>query len=408
MPDLASPIPLVTGAAASQSRSDASVSPRAMWLATALLVLSAVLLGLQLTNPVMGDIPYYRSVGQKLLHGEPLYGAQPLEYPPYVLLWWILPALTGSVRAFLVVFGLQLLVIDLAAKRLLLLEGRRLSAARWWMPTAVFTVTSLLLGYVYLKRFDLVPAALVLFGTVQLFRGRPLSSGLLIAAGIATKFYPVVLVPLFAVVTWRRQQLGRWLAGVGLGLAPLIILAFFLRWWRFPLMHEGRGLQVESLYAGVLWLAHRLGGLDVAWVRAVAATELQGPAAAMTLRAARVVWVVTVLFSAGLSIARAWRGVDDIGRFARLALLPLLAFVAFNFVLSPQYLIWLTGLMALAVTIAWDWPITLLLLAVAAGPLSYPAVSYYAGYDLPHVLGLCLRNFLLVGAWIGFVLRPAP
>jgi hypothetical protein len=146
----------------------------------------------------------------------------------------------------------------------------------------------------------------------------------------------------------------------------------------------------------------------VTWVGAAAATELHGDAANAALRLARVVWVLTVLFSTSLSILRAWRGVGDIGRFSRLALLPLLAFVAFNFVLSPQYLIWLVGFAALAVTIGWDWPLVLLLLAVAAGPLSYPAVSYYAGYDLPHVLGLCLRNFLLVGAWIGLVMRPVP
>jgi hypothetical protein len=400
----------VTAVAHSDVPTEAPETPWQRYRTPALVILlSTVIYGGQLVNPVYGDIELYRTVGLKVLHGQPLYGNPPLEYPPYIVVWWILPALAGDLWGYRVLFGLELMAIDIGVKALLYAEGRRVfRGAKAYLPLLIFSAAGLFQIYVYLKRFDLIPAAMTFVGAVLFARRWPLASGLLFALAIGTKVYPLVLLPFLAVLAVREGTLARWLAGGVLGLLPLALLSRSMPWWRFQEMHAVRGLQVESLYAGFLWLAHRVGGLSVEWVHRPAGTELHGPVANTWLHLGRGLWIVAVVVSAIVSVRRAMHGPGDVGRMARLALLPLLGFIAFNFVLSPQYLMWMGGFLALASLEGWDWPLSVLFAAVAAAPSSYPAISYFSGYDLQHAVALCVRNTLLVTAWVGLLLAPEP
>jgi hypothetical protein len=376
------------------------------WGAIGLMVASTVILSFQFGTPVNGDTELYRAAGLKLLHGQPLYGDVPLEYPPYILPWWVLPSLAGSLHGFIVVFGLELLAVDLGLKWLLFADARRSTGgARALLPLAVWIVGSFFLLYVFLKRFDLVPAALTLFAASLLFHGWPLLSGLLLAAGVGTKVYPLVLLPLFVVVAARQRRWQRFAAGTIAGLLPLALAAPLVPWWQFAQLHRDRGLQAESLYASFVWLAHQFGAA-AEWAHARAGTEIHGALAARVLPIARLTWIMTVALSLLATTFRAIRfDAIDPPRFARLALVPLLAFVAFNFVLSPQYLIWLLGFLAVAAGAGWDWPLTCMALAIAAEPILYPTPWYFHGYDLSHALVLCARNLLLVAAWAGLLLK---
>jgi uncharacterized membrane protein len=383
----------------------AATRRRAFW--SALLVVS-ILPFLRFTLPVrmLGDLPVYANAARVLSAGEGLYNPVPFEYPPYALLWFILPPLE-EMSSFRVVFNLEMLALDLAIKIMLLLEGRRqASGVKALLPFAVWSVCGWILEYVFLRRFDLAPAAMTLGAAVLLLRGRFLQSGILISLGIGTKLFPVLLVPAALIAAWRGGRLRRLIAGGLLGLAPLALLAFVFPWWNFARFHAARGLQVESLPAAILWLGQHAAGWPVTWRQMPAWTEVGGPAADAVLPWARALWLGATALSTLLAAAVFLRREQqDYTRQAEALLLPVLAFVAFNIVLSPQYHIWFMPLAALLMVGRAPKPALILLVATALVPLFYPNRSYTVGLTLAPTLALVTRDLLLIAAWVLLVRR---
>ena len=361
-------------------------------------------------SPRVGDLDLYFRTARSFLEGATPNQDFRFEYPPYALLWFVPAAwLGGTLPAFVTLFGLQLTLFDAVIKWLLLSEGLRRwgSSRRAWVPLAVYSVASWLQSIHYLKRYDLIPAAFTLAALVALSRRRDVLAGLALAVGVVTKLYPVVLVPLALAVCWRR---GAWASsrrlvlGLTLGVLPLVPLSAFWPWWGFASFHVDRGLQVESLGASLLWAAHLLGWVrDVTWVHATAAYELHGAAAEWVKDATRWLWVVGSLVSAAVGLwAVRHRAPERVEDLARLALGPLLAFVILNPVLSPQYLVWLTGAAGLALLSGSRWPPVAVFLAAAMSRSIFAGSTYDTGIGPVHAALLLLRNGLLLAA--GFAL----
>ncbi|MFP2926833.1 glycosyltransferase 87 family protein [Pyxidicoccus sp. 3LG] len=374
------------------------------------LAVSVAPLAFYAFSPRAKDLGLYFNTARYFLAGATPNEDFLFEYPPYALLWFIPAAwLGGTLKAFVTLFGLQLTLFDAFCKWLLLSEGTRRwgRSVRAWVPFAVYSVASWVQSVHYLKRYDLIPATLTLAALVALSRRRDVLAGLALSVGIATKLYPVVLVPLALAVCWRR---GSWAAvwklglGLTLGALPLLPLSAFWPWWDFASFHVGRGLQVESLGASLLWAAHLLGGVSgVAWVHAMAAYELHGAAAEWVKDAMRWVWVVGSLASAavGLWVVRR-RAPERVEDLARLALLPLVTFVALNPVLSPQYLIWLTGAAGLALLSGSRWAPAAVFVAAIITRGIFAGSTYKTGLGASHTVLLLVRNGLLLAA--GFAL----
>jgi len=132
-----------------------------------------------------------------------------------------------------------------------------------------------------------------------------------------------------------------------------------------------------------------------------------GPAAKAWLPFARITFLGTVGFSSMFAMYAAWRVSDtsrwDIAYLSRLLIIPLLAFVAFNIVLSPQYLIWLVVLAALAALSGPIRNILLIVLAAVVTPIVYPSPDYGQGLKVFETAILVARNLMLVVAWIGLM-----
>jgi hypothetical protein len=172
----------------------------------------------------------------------------------------------------------------------------------------------------------------------------------LLAVGTAAKVYPVVLLPL-ALVHVRRER-GSREAAIALGVFAAALLAVLL-----PFLvaapdqlldalrrQAGRDLQVESLGAGVLLLAHQLGAYTPEPAASLRSFSLGGSVADATGSA------LTVL--QGLAVLAVWvvyaRGEGEEPRRLLLACAAAVtAFATFGKVLSPQYLLWLIPLVAL-------------------------------------------------------------
>ncbi|XXF76099.1 glycosyltransferase 87 family protein [Myxococcaceae bacterium GXIMD 01537] len=355
------------------------------------------------TSQRLGDLSLYARVVHAFLGGAVPNVDFRFEYPPYALLWFV-PAgwLGADAQSFAQHFSLQLTLLDAAIKWALLTEGARWGrSVRAWGPFALYTLAGWLQVIHLLRRYDLIPAALTVFALVALARRREGLAGAALAVGVVTKLYPVVLVPLALAVCWRAGSLRRLVLGGLAGLAPLIPVSALWPWWRFASFHVERGLQVESLGASLLWAAHHLGLASPEWVLAPAAYELHGPAAEAILSLSRGAWVAGTGVAVVLGLRAVWRRPElDAASLARVALAPLVAFVALNPVLSPQYLIWLTGVAALAFH-AGSGRVPLALFAAAVlSRLLFSGTSYYTGLAPGLTLLLVVRNGLLLWACV--------
>jgi hypothetical protein len=130
-----------------------------------------------------------------------------------------------------------------------------------------------------------------------------------------------------------------------------VVLACFLPFvvlapdgvWHSVTTQTSRPLQIETLGAGVLLVAHAVGGLGITMRSGHGSQNLagNGPDALAAIQ--------TVLQAAALIATWAWfaRGPATRERLLRASAAAVCAFVAFGKVLSPQFLIWLVPLVPL-------------------------------------------------------------
>jgi len=366
------------------------------------------------------DLEHYVSSANALLDGQRMYVDVPFEYPPYALAWLAGPAmLAGDVAGFRLFFGLLILCLDAAIKAALLWSGfRDRHRPPDVLPFVMYTLATAAVGHFLLQRYDVIPAALSVAAVMALSAGRAGVAGLVAAVAMATKLYPAVFVPVLAVVAWRRSRSEgkRFAIGVVAGLLPLLALSWSMPWWRFATVHTRRGLEVESLWASVLWLAH-FAGVPATWEVVIAWFEVTGPAAERIVTPARIVWAAATLGSVALATWAAWRhrlnsgedaGTISLSVTATLALLPITAFVAFSLVLSPQFHLWLAPLAALAL-LARRRPdvgvdtgaLWCIFFSTFLVPAFSPSPTFDTGLDLGRTLVMVFRNALLLYATWG-------
>jgi len=290
------------------------------------------------------DIPIYERYGEAMTDGQVPYRDFPVEYPPAALPVFLLPAVGDGdsddyrrrFEGLMAGLGVACVVLVAAISSSL------------WAPVFV-GAAPLLLGSVYLSRFDLWPAALTLVALALLVAGRPrLGLGGLGLAATA-KLYPVVLAPIAVAHVWRTRGRREALiaAGAFLGVAAAIVIPFAVvspgGVWDGFWQQAGRPLQIESLGSGLLLAAHHVFGLELTMDSSHGSQNLAGNAAnALAV-------ISTVLQAAVLVAVWVWyaRGPATSERLLAACAAAICAFVAFGKVLSPQFLIWLVPLVPL-------------------------------------------------------------
>jgi hypothetical protein len=322
----------------------------AAMLAAALFISSWVIV-LDGVNPQreIVDTPTYRNYGEAVvLRDQVPYRDFRLEYPPGALPAFIVPRLIepedspeGYQRAFrwtMLVCGAAIVLLTVAA---LLALGA--GPARFAGVLAFAALWPLALGPVEQTRFDLWPSALALGALAAFLAGRDRLGAGVLAAAVAAKLYPAVLVPLAAVWVWRRG--GRRALLACSGIFGGVLLAIFLPF--IVLAPDGvagsigrqleRPLQIESLGAAVLVALHNTTGIDLGIesshgsqnVAGSLGDGVAGATTALQLGALVAVWIAFA------------RGPVSAERLVRYSALALVVFVAFGKVLSPQFMIWL-------------------------------------------------------------------
>jgi hypothetical protein len=390
----------------------------ALWVVATLPVLSRLAIG-----RAAGDLTVFLDGAEAVLRGPLVYRDVVFEYPPYALLWFLPPrVLSHDLDSFRVAFGLEMWGADAAVKALLLAIGvRARTGLRDLAPFVAYSLGSAALGHVLLQRFDLIPSLLTLGATLAVAGGGVFAGGLLLAVGAGTKLYPALAFPMLAVFAWRRGPgaLVRFVAGAALASLPLLAAAVWVPWWRFASYHVGRGLQVESSLASVVWALH-FAGVPAGWELRWRTHEVTGPLAAALVGPGQLLFLLVTLAAVVAATSTAWRlGAlasrrVPIADMAVVLLLPIAAFVAANTVLSPQFHLWLLPLAALvlfapaeaatapesAATVPAEarraaWCI---LAATLIVPAFYPHREFATGLGPLRTAILLLRNGLLIYA----------
>ena len=317
--------------------------------AVVFLVCCLVTRGGLLDHHRYGDVGLYGHYAHEMTSGHWPYRDFYDVYPPLAQpLFFVVRLLPGP---FATSFKWTMALCGAAALVLLIL-AMRASLLRVIVATGVVAISPLLVGPVFLNTYDLFPAVLTIAAVLAFLDGRERTTCVLLALAVAAKVFPLVLLPLVLIESWERggrDAVRRALAWFG-GVLVLVHLPFavmgpgglrFSYWVQLR-----RGLEVESLGGGVLLVLDRL-GLHSVTLRDSAAGSRD---AAGTLADALAVVSSLAVVAAVLYVAWVYlRGRRDRVLACAAAVT---AFVAFNKVLSPQYVVWLVPLVPAAGLVA--------------------------------------------------------
>ncbi len=344
---------------------------------------------------------FYHYASQ-LAAGKLPYRDYPLEYPPFALAFFGLPRLVARAFAgYQLAFYAEVLLADLAilATLWLVARRRRLGAGK---TLALYTGIVLAIGPVMLHQYDVFPALLTLLAVVCFADGRTLVAAALLALATMTKVYPLLLAPVFMILEWRAGRLRDAWRAVAVftavcvtTLVPWLIAApsSLVSLYSY---HANRGVQIESTYAAIAFIAHRFGVAPMRSELGAGSFNLAGPFPDALARISGIVLLSILILAYVFVIRRTRRASATPGLAVAGSLLVLICAVVGSKVLSPQYLIWLAPLLPLLPARRG----AACALFMCAGVLTYYVYpSHYAellaAQPLP-VAMLVLRNALLI------------
>ena len=323
----------------------------------------------------IGDTHVYRRYGEAMLDGKLPYRDLYVEYPPGALPTFVAPALAGD--HYTTVFKLLMVALGVATVALVVATLTRIGAETRDLYAAALVVglAPALLGPVFLINFDLWPAALSAAALSLLASRRYALALALLGVATTAKVYAVVLLPLALVFAARRagRRAALW-AGAAFGAAvAMIVLPFVVvaaGGVGFDLLVAlRRPLQIESLGSSILLALHALGLYDPTVNSDYNSQNLGGTlphvvatlSGVLQLAALGAVWTV---------FARKRPRMPALLLASAAALAASLCFAK---VLSPQFMVWLVPVVALAVQGAGVLAVALLGIALALTHVWFPA-----------------------------------
>ncbi len=387
---------------------------RSLWLASFLLIPIAFLA--TCSWAVRADMRLFYDYSSEIAQGQIPYRDFPVEYPPLALLPMVLPQFlrVGSDEFFrhlyyvifsfenVVLCGITGVIVAKMARSQLKRDSRR--------TIAVFSLLVIANATMILCRFDILPALLTALALWFVIICRPSLAGIAIGLGIMTKLYPIILLPVLGLYYLTRRQyieaskfLGGSVFAVGVTLLPFLTiglghLSITLQY------HQARGIQLESIPAGLLLLAKQFGWTTVDVVINYGAYHIISPSAEPILKVLPFVFIVAWTLAV-LSCFKRFQ-LERRSNYATIeqsllacSMLILLTSITTSKVFSPQYLVWLLPFAPFLRTKQVHIFIAICILTLAIFPFSYDQLSEM---NLLPVLLLNMRNFATVGltAWL--------
>ena len=384
-------------------------------------------------NDSGSDLPIYEEDASIILHGNVPYRDLPIEYPPGALPMFVLPAVmfgdardahwsppNEAGRRYHLAFDslVVLLTAAMVTCTALSLSALRRPARAQAVSLAVVASAPLLVGHVFVERFDVWPAALTAAALAAAIRGRYALGGAALGLGAAAKVYPALLLPVLVIVAVRHRGIRAAIASAAaaIGTAVLVFLPFAIVGWPetwATLRHQlGGGLQVETLASSVLvmtyhvagWLGLKTTGLTVgSEEHGLARSVLEGAGIDATKTTLNVLLVV-VLCLLWLALARSKN--DPREDLARYSAATIAAALVLGTVLSAQYITWLIPLVPLVGGRRGTVATFCFVAAAALTHAWFPGDSYRSylnNFDVGATLLLLARNLALLATAVVLV-----
>jgi Glycosyltransferase family 87 len=345
----------------------------------------------------VNDLFVYRVFADPLLEGELPYRDVFLEYPPLAAPAIALPGLAGTGEEFFrAAFAGWTLVLAAAVVLLCGALAARTGGDRRRALLAA-ALMPLLCGALVRTHFDLAPVALLLGALLLLVRGRPRSGMAALGLAAMIKGFPIVAAPV--ALAWLASRAGSrttlqataaLLAALAIPVAAAVALSPSGALDAVE-YHLDRPVQLESLPASGLLLLDALGAGEAESVQSHRSDGLEHAAADPLV----LICLLLMVGAVAVVAVRARGGERELvlGCLAAVA-----AFAALGKVLSPQYVLWLIPLGALA--LAWRQH-------ALAGAVAAVAVLTQVGFPARYsdlvarepfpVAVVAVRNLVLLG-----------
>ncbi|MGO2542159.1 MAG: glycosyltransferase 87 family protein [Specibacter sp.] len=358
---------------------------------------------LSLRGEAFSDTFIYRIWASVDFNETLVVGPSPWVYPILALIPMAIADLFGP-APFLFIWVLMIAALNTLAVGKLTNWGKKretIPAGLWWIA---FTALLAWLGF---ARVDGLTAPVVLIA-LSIGVASPFLTSVILSVATWTKVWPAaVVLALFTVVKQRVQVV---LAGV---LVTAVVVAVALAMNALPkllnfLLEQGdRGMQLEATFTTPwLWMSVLgLGGARMYMNQDINSMQVDGPGSEVMSFLMQPLLIAAALLVAALVFWALHTGKRNGGAdrtalllFGSLALVT--AFVVFNKVGSPQFMVWLAPAVAVGLSYqwkAWRVPATMLIGVAILTFLVYPLFYDALSHNNPAMAAvLTLRNLLLV------------
>lgn len=271
-----------------------------------------------------------------------------------------------------------------------------IAPAWWWLFFTVF------MGYLSFARVEGITAPIALIALLYAAQ-RPVVAGVLLSIATWIKVWPAAVLAPIVIASRKRIQVvlsgivvtavvtvGTWLSG---GLPHIM---------DFLLNQGERGMQLEATFSTPwVWLSvFNIAGSKMADNTAINSTEVYGPGASTAAFLMQPLLILAAVAAAILLVRALNRGAEREELFLEGALMMVTAFIVFNKVGSPQFIIWLAPVIIAGLTHDWDrWKVpAALLMGIAMTTFVIYPLFYTPLIHAHPVMAAILttRNVLLV------------
>lgn len=310
----------------------------------------------------------------------------------------------------LYLLGWTLIITALNALGLVFLtRGKRsvsgIAPAWFWLFFTMF------MGFLSFARVEGITTSLVLIALLYAAE-RPLVAALLLSVATWIKVWPAAVIAPLLIASAKRVQI--FLTGVAVS---AVVAAFAVltgagsHLLDFAINQGDRGMQLEATFSTPwVWLSvFNIGGSKIADNVAINSTEVYGPGAEVAAFLMQPLLIVAALAGALLMVWALRRGAERQELLLEGSLLMVTAFIVFNKVGSPQFIIWLLPVVVAGLVHHWDrWkiPATLLMGIAFTTFIIYPLFYTPLIHANPIMAAvLTSRNVLLVTLLVWAVRR---
>ncbi|MHC6221281.1 glycosyltransferase family 87 protein [Arthrobacter sp. MMS24-S77] len=330
-------------------------------------------------------------------------GPSPWVYPVLALIPMAIAGLAGP-GPFFFLWVLMITVLDGVALAKLTGWGRRREAipAAWWWLVFVF-----IMGWLGFARVDGFTAPIVL---IALAYGvsHPFIASALLSVATWMKVWPAaVMLSLFTVVKQRTRVVAAGILTSAVVVALTAAVGALPKLFNFLTQQGDRGMQLEATFTTPwLWLSVlHVGDSRMYMNTDINSMQVDGPGTPFMSQLMQPLLVLAALLVAALTFwalhnGKRSGGADRTELLLAGSLTMATAFVVFNKVGSPQFMVWLAPAVAVGLAHSWkEWRVpAAMLIAIAVAtyfiyPLFYDALSHNNPWM---ALVLTVRNVLLV------------